>query len=314
MVQITVSVFTNYNLRMMKLNKKNILFWGFGALSNIVSAQIGIDITNPNPANALEINTTEKVIIDKTGKIGIGVAAPKTAIDLRSGTNGSMAIGMTDQSAFEAGAGALRYNPNPAIGVQGYIEYSDGTVWVPILPYGKPRIVVMAEKTNNNSTVFEPGQWPIGNYTDGIPGRSAAYLTSWTEKLDSDSGQSRTNFNPATGEFIAPRAGVYLATFNFALAPSQVNSSFYENQTEAIWEVRNSSNEIIQKIKTNNGYPQDTGNPPNAVIVGSACAASLYLNAGDKLRPFVWINVSWDPDKRPLLNTGGYNDLTIIEQ
>ncbi|MBB6370004.1 hypothetical protein [Chryseobacterium shigense] len=298
----------------MKLNKKNILLLGSGILSNLLSAQMGIGLNNPSSANAVEINTTEKVIIDKTGKIGAGVATPKMAIDLRNGANGSMAIGMTNQTAAEAGAGAMRYNPNPAIGVQGYIEYSDGTVWVPILPYGKPRIVVMAEKTDNNSTVFEPGLWPVGNYTDGIPGRSSSYLTSWTEKLDSDSGQPRTNFDPSTGEFIAPRSGVYFATFTFALAPSQVNTSFGQNQTEAIWEVRNSANSVIQRIKTNNGYPQDTGNSPNAVIVGSACTASLYLNAGDKLRPFVWINVSWDPDKRPLLNTGGYNVLTVVEQ
>ncbi|MBL1221019.1 hypothetical protein JET18_09230 [Chryseobacterium sp. L7] len=298
----------------MKFNIKTLVFLGLGILPHITFAQIGIGNANPASTNAVEISTTEKVIIDKTGKMGVGVAAPKTAIDLRNGANGSMAIGMTNQTAAEAGAGAMRYNPNPAIGVQGYIEYSDGTVWVPILPYGKPRIIVMAEKTNNNSTVFETGLWPTGDYTDGIPGRSSAYLTSWTEKLDSDSGQPRTNFNPATGEFIAPRAGVYFVTFTFALAPSQVNTSFGQNQTEAIWEVRNASNAVIQRIKTNNGYPQDTGNSPNAVIVGSASTASLYLNAGDKLRPFVWINVSWDPDKRPLLNTGGYNVLTIVEQ
>ncbi|MEY8758445.1 hypothetical protein [Chryseobacterium tongliaoense] len=301
----------------MKLNYKNIVFLTFGVsmfLSGTAEAQISIGGNNPSPANALEVNSAEKFSVDKTGKIGVGVASPKVAVDLRNGANGSMAIGMTNQTAAEAGAGATRYNPNPAIGVQGYIEYSDGAVWVPILPYGKPRIVVMAEKTNNNCTVFETGLWPIGNYTDGIPGRSSTYLTSWAEKLDSDSGQPRTNFDPATGEFTAPRAGVYFATFTFALASSQVNTSFGQNQTEAIWEVRNSSNVVTQRVKTNNGYPQDTGNPPNAVIVGSACTVSVYLNAGDKLRPFVWINVAWDTDKRPLLNTGGYNVLTIVEQ
>ncbi|KMQ69956.1 hypothetical protein ACM39_02650 [Chryseobacterium sp. FH2] len=301
----------------MKLNYKNILFLALGLSIfplDKIHAQISVGGNNPSSANALEVNSTEKFIVDKTGKIGIGVAAPKLGVDLRNGTNGSMAIRMTNQTAAEAGAGAMRYNPNPAIGVQGYVEYSDGSVWVPILPYGKPRIVVMAEKTNNNCTVFEPGLWGVGNYTDGIPGKSSTYLTSWTEKLDSDSGQPRANFDPVTGEFIAPRAGVYFATFTFALASSQVNTNSGQNQTEAIWEVRNSSNVVTQRVKTNNGYPQDTGNSPNAVIVGSACTVSVYLNAGDKLRPFVWVNVAWDTDKRPLLNTGGYNVLTIVEQ
>ncbi|MCW3160514.1 hypothetical protein [Chryseobacterium oryctis] len=300
----------------MKFNLKKIIFLGLSIfLSNNIDAQISIGGSNPSTANALEVNTTEKFIVDKTGKVGVGVASPKVGVDLRNGANGSMAIGMTTQTAAEAGAGAMRYNPSPAIGVQGYVEYSNGSVWVPILPYGKPRIIVMAEKTNNNCTVFEPGLFPVGDYTNGIPGRSATYLTSWTEKLDSDSGQPRSNFDQTTGEFIAPRDGVYFATFTFALAPSQINTNWGPNQTEAIWEVRNSSNTVTQRIKTNNGYPQDTGIAPNAVIAGSACTVSVYLNKGDKLRPFVWINVAWDSDSpRPLLNTGGYNVLTIVEQ
>lgn len=283
--------------------------------SSIAFAQVGINTTNP--VNPLEIVTTgETTIIDNTGKIGVGLTNPKVAIDLRAGANGAMAVGMTDQTASEAGAGAIRYNPNPAIGVQGYIEYSDGTEWIAYHPYGKPRIVVIAEKTNNNTYVFEPGGSPIGSYTNGIQNRAATYLTSWTEILDSDSGTPRDNFDAATGEFIAPRDGVYFATFTFALANNAVNGGGNpgNNQVEAIWEVRNPSNAILQRIKTNNGYPSDVPTNPGS-IVGSACTVSVYMNEGDKLRPFAWMNIDYpDGVGRPLLNTGGYNVLTIVEQ
>lgn len=268
-----------------------------------------------------KVSTTgESIYVDNTGKVGIGVSDPKAAIDLRNGTNGSFAIGTTDQSAAEAGAGALRYNPTLALGVQGYMEYSDGTDWVAMYPYGKPRIFIMAEKTSNNVTVFESGAVPVGDYTQGMPMRSSSYLTSWTEKLDSDSGTPATNFNPTTGEFIAPRAGVYFATFTFALESNEVNTTD-GNQIEAIWEVRNSTNVITQRIKSANGFPSDTGSAAIGleVMVGSSCTVSVFMNAGDKLRPFAWVDLAWVPDnyaisRRPFQNTGGYNVLTIVEQ
>lgn len=271
-------------------------------------------INTKTPAQPTEIITSAgKVVITEEGNLGIGVENPNLAIDLRKGTNGAMAIGMTDQTAADAGAGAIRYNPRPAIGVQGFIEFSDGEEWIGYHPYGKPRLVVMAEKTNNNVTVFETGAAPVGDYTNGIKNRSSTYLTYWTEKLDSDSGTSTNNFDPAKGEFIAPREGVYFATFTFALAENRVNGggSPGNNQVEAIWEVRNPTNQIIQRIKTNNAYPSDT---PAKTVIGSACTVSLYLNKGDKLRPFVWMNIDWGGEDRPLLNTGGYNVLTIVEQ
>lgn len=268
-----------------------------------------------SPANSTDIVTTAgKVIVDNTGKVGVLVASPKVAMDLRSsGTNGSVAVGMTDQTATDAGKGALRYNPSPAIGVKGYMEYSDGTNWISFFPYGKPRIVVMAEKTSQDTYVFETGEVAIGAYTTGMPPRSSAYLTNWTEKLDSDSGTVTTNFNPSTGEFVAPRAGVYFATFTFALQPNQVNTGG-NNQTEAIWEVRNTAGTITQRVKTNNGYPSDTGAAPSTVTVGSACTVSVYLNQGDKLRPFSWVSVAFSGQIRPFDISGGYNVLTIVEQ
>lgn len=290
-------------------------------------AQLGVN--TKSPAHPLDIKTNEgNVIIDKTGKIGVGLTNPKVALDLRSGDNGAMALGMTNQTATEAGSGAIRYNHSPAIGVKGYVEFSDGEQWIGYFPYGQPRIIVIAEKKDNKVEVFENGHVTIGSYTDGIPARSATYLTSWNEVLDSDSGSNRNNFDPLKGEFVAPREGVYLATFTFALEENEVHAND-ATQVEAIWEVRDSSNAIIQRIKTNNGYASDTGmdwwgQPKGIVTVGSTCTASFYLKKGDKVRPFVWTNVSrtttgtndakYNASKRRLLNTGGYNVLTIVEQ
>lgn len=279
-----------------------------------LKAQIGIGVQDP--INPVEIKTDAgNVIIDKNGKIGVLVTNPKVAIDLRSGTNGSIAVGNTDKTAVQAGAGALRYIASPAIGVKGYLEFSDGTNWISFFPKGKPRIVVMASKTTQDTYVFESTVPSELGTKSGIVQRRSSYITNWTEKLDSDSGVPTSNFNPSTGEFIAPRAGVYFATFTFALQSSQVNTGG-NNQTEAIWEVRNSSGTITQRVKTNNGYASDTGASPNAVPVGSACTVSVYLNKGDKLRPFTWITVALDGTMSQFDTSGNgiYNALTIVEQ
>lgn len=279
-----------------------------------LKAQIGIGVQDP--INPVEIKTDAgNVIIDKNGKIGVLVTNPKVAIDLRSGTNGSIAVGNTDKTAVQAGAGALRYIASPAIGVKGYLEFSDGTNWISFFPKGKPRIVVMASKTTQDTYVFESTVPSELGTKSGIVQRRSSYITNWTEKLDSDSGVPTSNFNPSTGEFIAPRAGVYFATFTFALQSSQVNTGG-NNQTEAIWEVRNSSGTITQRVKTNNGYASDTGASPNAVPVGSACTVSVYLNKGDKLRPFTWITVAFDGTISQFDTSGNgiYNALTIVEQ
>ncbi|WP_347216336.1 hypothetical protein [Chryseobacterium sp.] len=301
---------------MMQNNIKNLarvsvllLFWA--GQSN---AQIGLGVENPT--NPVEIKTDAgKVIVDNTGKLGVLVANPKVAIDLRSGNNGAVAVGNTNKTAVQAGAGALRYVASPAIGVKGYLEFSDGTNWVSFFPKGKPRIIVMASKTSQDTYVFESGTPSEIGPKSGIMQRRSSYLTNWGEKLDSDSGVPTNNFNPATGEFIAPRTGVYFATFTFALQSSQVNTGG-NNQTEAIWEVRNPAGTITQRVKTNNGYASDTGAAPNAVPVGSACTVSVYLNKGDKLRPFTWITVAFDGtiSQFDISDSGAYNSLTIVEQ
>ncbi|MDR6547741.1 hypothetical protein J2810_003827 [Chryseobacterium rhizosphaerae] len=279
-----------------------------------INAQIGIGV--PNPTNPVEIKTNAgNIVVDPSGRMGVLVANPKVAMDLRGGTNRSVAIGNTTKTAAEAGAGTLRYVASPAIGVKGYLEFSDGSSWVSFFPKGKPRIIVMASKITQDTYVFESAVPSEIGTKSGVVQRRSSYLTNWAEKLDSDSGVPTANFNPATGEFIAPRDGVYFATFTFALQSSQVNTGA-NNQTEAIWEVRNSAGTITQRVKTNNGYASDTGGSPNAVPVGSACTVSVYLNKGDKLRPFIWITVAFDGtvSQFDTSGSGAYNSLTIVEQ
>ncbi len=113
-------------------NKIKRLISIFIALSftiNNINAQIGIGL--PNPTNPVEIKTDAgNIIIDNSGKIGTLAANPKVALDLRNNVNGSVAIGNTNKTAAQAGAGALRYVASPAIGVKGYLEFSDGSNWV----------------------------------------------------------------------------------------------------------------------------------------------------------------------------------------
>ncbi|MCZ4245930.1 hypothetical protein [Pedobacter punctiformis] len=299
----------------------------FLTATTVMAQTAGIGTRTPAATNNTEVVTTAgNIIIDNTGKMGVLVANPLVALDFRSGTNQSVAIGMTNQTAAQAGAGALRYNPTPAIGVKGYLEYSDGTKWIGYFPYGKPHIVVMAEKTTQDVYIFEPGAIPtIGPQTNGMPQRTSAYLTNWTEKLDSDSGTPTNTFDPSTGEFIAPRDGVYFATFTFALQANYIKSwlATNANQTEAIWEVRDASGTIKQRVKTSNGYPSDTGSAYNTsggtLISGSVCTVSVFMVKGDKLRPFSWISLAdnefnYAASSRPFDTTGGYNVLTIVEQ
>ena len=75
---------------------------------------------------------------------------------------------------------------------------------------------------------------------------------------------------------------------------------------------------IIQRVKTNNGYSSDSGNAAaNKLPVGTACTVSVYLNQGDKLRPFSWISTEFNDNYLSQFNVsraGQYNVLTIVEQ
>src|SRR5690606_1219053 len=298
-------------------------------LFSFFSASAQMHIGDRNSNQAMEVKTSgANTIVTTDGKMGVQMDAPILKLDLRSLTEeGTLALGWTDQTAAQAGKGALRYNPTVTWGgVHGFIEYSDGTVWVPFYPKGKPRIVVMAEKNNNDVRVDGPSFVTAGHYTGGVPPRTSTYPTNWTEKVDMDSGTPGNYFDPTRGEFKAPRTGMYLATFTFALEKAPVQHEEH-NYWEAIWQVIDKNGNHRYDIKSNNGYPSDSGSSPNGVVVGSYCTGMLYLEEGDIARPFIWGKTEftngpnatgtnqqkYDKTKRPFILNKGFNVLTIME-
>lgn len=302
-----------------------IIFTLFSA--SVVSAQMLIG--DKNSTHPMEVKTQgENTIITEDGRMGVQMNNPILKMDLRSlSEEGTLAIGWTDQTAAQAGKGALRYNPTPTWGgIQGFIEYSDGTEWVPFHPEGKPRIVIMAEKNNDIVRVDASGYVAAGTYTGGVPPRTSTFLPNWEVRVDMDSGTPQDNWNNATGEFVAPRTGIYLATFAFALEKAPVQHEEH-NYWEAIWQVLDGNGVRKYDIKSNNGYPSDSGPAPAGVVVGSYCTAMLYMEEGDIARPFIWgkseftprpnsynNNTKYNETRRPFVKNQGFNSLTIIEQ
>ncbi|MHC5310344.1 complement C1q domain-containing protein [Myroides sp. LJL116] len=310
----------------MKIKK---IIYSIGCFFTLFSVVAQVQIGTKNSNHAMEVKTTgDTTIITNDGKVGVGNASPILNLDLRSlSQDGTLALGWTDQSASQAGKGALRYNPAVTWGgINGYIEYSDGNVWVPFYPKGKPRIVVMAEKNTNNVRVDQGGFVDAGNYTGGVPPRTSTFPTNWTKRVDMDSGVAGNYFDATKGEFKAPRTGMYLVTFTFALAKAPVEHEEH-NYWEAIWQVIDKNGQHRYDIKSNNGYPSDSGSAPNGVVVGSYCTAMVFLEQGDVARPYIWgkteytngpyatgnSQARYDKTKRPFILNSGFNVLTVIE-
>lgn len=108
----------------------------------LCSAQVGIGTSNPQQVlhvDALKNNTTtttnkndDDVVVNASGQLGIGTINPMTKVDVRSSQDSNaIGIGNTTLTAAAAGAGALRYNT-----VSKFLEYSDGTNWVPLAKRG----------------------------------------------------------------------------------------------------------------------------------------------------------------------------------
>ena len=272
--------------------KKNLLPTAL-LISMSAAAQIGIH--TKEPLGALHIDgakdnvtpvTQQQIgndlIVTQSGFIGAGTDLPLVKLDMRSaGTQNALGLGSTTMTANAAGAGAVRYEPTSS-----KIQVSDGNTWETaiILP---AKAVVVARMTNTFS---------VAHNTD-------VNVTGWTEVRD-----LTNSFEPGTGIFTAPRAGVYtfLMTYNFVSGPvansSEVTSQFFSPSSTSI---------LARSFKTFARANEDAQ-------IGGSAAITVNLTAGQTVRPQLRQNIT--TSSRALrVNSdlmhpdAGFNNLTIIE-
>ncbi|WP_223607847.1 complement C1q domain-containing protein [Chryseobacterium sp. OSA05B] len=273
--------------------KKNLLSLAL-VMSSLMSAQIGINTSYPlgnlhidgakdNATSATPAQISNDLIITSTGFIGAGVSNPVVKLDMRSsGLQNAVGLGSTTMTANAAGAGAVRYEPT-----QAKIQVSDGNVWETtlILP---TKAVVVARMTSPFSVAYN----------------SDVNITGWDEVRDLSN-----SFDPSTGIFTAPRAGVYtfLMTYNFVSGSvansSEVTSQFYSPTTGAI---------LARSYKTFARANEDAQ-------VGGSAAITVSLNASQTVRPQLNQNITGSAVRALRVNAdwsnpdAGFNNLTIIE-
>lgn len=321
----------------MKKNKFTIIALFIGALA---MAQVGINTSTPlgelhidgkkdTPATgATPAELKDDFIIDTNGNIGLGTNTPKVRVDLRNpNVDNALGVGDTSLTATQAGEGAIRYNSS------GYMEYSNGTTWIRILPAEPVKTVVVATKTSRKTAIYAPGGYSASGsctpanamsssncYINNIPNRTPAYLTDWTTKYTSSGTDG--SFNASTGIFTANlptgETRTFTATFTFATEAIDVAANSNDsNQIEATWLVYDSGGSLINQVKCANTFPSNSGNP---VRVGSNCTASVVLSNGQYIRPALWVDMhsGYDTHTHPydmmLVNGSSvYNNLTIAE-
>jgi len=273
--------------------KKNLLSLAL-IVSCTTSAQIGISTSNPlgtlhvdgakdNAISATPAQISNDLIITNSGFIGAGVLNPIVKLDMRSaGLQNAVGLGTTTMTASAAGAGAVRYEST-----QAKFQVSDGNVWEAaiILP---TKAVVVARMTGSFSVAYN----------------ADVNITGWNEVRDLSN-----SFDPVTGIFTAPRAGVYtfLMTYNFVSGPvvnsSEVTSQFYSPSTASI---------LARSYKTFARSNEDAQ-------VGGSAAITVSLSANQTVRPQLNQNITGSGARALRANAdwthpdAGFNNLTIIE-
>lgn len=196
---------------------KKIIFLLTGVLSiGLSHAQVGINTTNPQATldiissgnssatqalSAKNSSDREILSLQDNGYLGLGVPSPGIRLDLRDGFNNSIiGIGTSSQTAAEAQAGAIKYDP----GSQS-LYLSDGTVWKKLSAH-VIRTYVIGD---------------INSGTQSFANNASTVIQNWREQED-----LLGSFNPTTGVFTAPRDGTYTMAViaTFSSSPVSANS------------------------------------------------------------------------------------------
>lgn len=259
-----------------------------------LSAQVGINTENPEAAlhvvtkkvddlpNAVRIknaNNDEILTLDTIGNLGINKTLPITRVDLRSTTSANriLGVGNTNQTAAEAGAGALRYAAVDSL------QFSDGVVWI-TLGISPPKLSIVA---NNSSGV---------SLNSG-----STILSGWT-LINAENNESNS-FNPSTGYFTAPRDGIYSISITGACEFTAV--------TRGSIELNIANRTTLEFYKTsvtflsNKSYPN--GEKGRATLLNKGY---LSLKAGEQVAIGIYQTNATDAT---LVTDGSLNILNIIE-
>ncbi len=258
-----------------------------------LKAQIGVNTETPEVLLDIVSSTStgtvlmtsnsddkETMQINNNGYIGMGIANPLVKLDLRSTTlakENALGIGYTSQTAAEAEAGAIRYNPTSKT-----LEYSDGTVWIK-LQANPDKAMVIAKNSSGQEFVVRT----TGNVASGA-------IENWTNVYDKTG-----NFNTSTGRFTATRDGVYSVSVTGVFPNTSLpEGSQYELSLSA-------SSGVTLKCVVPYLSEVVNGNLTNN------CKGLFKLNAGQTIVPTIYIQATYINQK--LSVDGSLNMITIAE-
>ncbi len=258
---------------MIKISISSIVLVFILSFSNIldVLAQVGIGTSTVNDnetctvlgntvdtgakiVSILNSSNIEMFTLLDNGKAGLVNEQPITTLDLRGfATNQFLGIGMSNASASEVKAGAIRY-----VATARELHYSDGTEWI-----------------NLESSIKRPYLVASNNYVAGsYPSNKITRVTGFVASHD-----SYASFNASTSVYTAPKDGMYSVSFTISF--NRVLSISANSYILATW-----STNTGNSIKNIQAFPiGGTGQ------VGITCAGTIYLSAGEEIYPEIWHNL-----------------------